>query len=80
MKYKKGRNISGIIKYFDLQGAILDLNNGYRCMNIENRREKPLYPGYSVSRTISGYDEENMWILIESCNNHKKTGIYQPFI
>lgn len=67
LKYKKGQNISGIIKYFYPQGAVLDLNNGYGCMNIENCREKPLYPGYSVSGTISGYDEENMWILIENC-------------
>ena len=36
-------------------------------MKIENCREKPLYPGYSVSGIISGYDEKNMWILIENC-------------
>ena len=67
LKYKKGQNISGIIKYFYPQGAVLDLNKGYGGMTIENCREKPLYPGCSVSGTISGYDEENMWILIENC-------------
>ena len=66
-KYKKGQNISGVIKYFYPQGAVLDLGDVNGCMNIENCGNRPLYPGYKVRGTILGYDEANMWVLMGNC-------------
>lgn len=66
-KYKTGQVISGTIKYFYPQGAVLDLDSTPGCAEISNCADKQLYPGCGIKGTVFGYDEENMWVLIGKC-------------
>ncbi len=66
-KYLKGEKITGIIKYFYPHGAILALDSMLGCADIDDCNGKPLYPGYKISGIVSGFNEENMWILISDC-------------
>lgn len=53
--------------------ALTNLSGGYRlfCANINTPylHSVSLGPGANILGTIAGYDEPNMWILLENCQN-----------
>lgn len=63
--YRIGQKISGLIKYFYPQGAIIGLNKILGCASIGKCQLETLYPNDKISGVVTGYDEKNMWILIE---------------
>lgn len=65
--YLIGENVSGLVKYFYPQGAIIDLGEIQGCANTDSCIAKSLYPNYKISGTVKGYDERNMWVLIDNC-------------
>lgn len=69
-KYGIGHSIKGTILRFYPQGIILDINGVIGCADYNkvksNNEGGALYPGYSVAGIVSGFDEENMWIIVDS--------------
>ena len=66
-KYMIGQNVSGLIRYFYPQGAIIDINKIQGCVDIGHLNFGLLYSGKEISGTISGFDDTNMWLLIDCC-------------
>lgn len=70
-KYPIGSLVKGTIRYFYPQGIIFDLDNLQGCANFDccKKMSKPssLYPSRLISGRVCGYDEYNMWILLDKC-------------
>lgn len=69
-EYIVGRKIEGIIEVFYPQGVIISIND--KVLGIADYEEckdstvpQNLYPKHKVEGIISGYDEENMWLILE---------------
>lgn len=71
VKYPIGSHVDGTIRYFYPQGIIFDLDNLQGCANFDYCKEmsqpSSLYPSHVISGTVCGYDECNMWILLNNC-------------
>ena len=65
-KYAIGQNITGIIKYFYTQGAIIDAGSIQGCGDVSSDKSIRFF-GQEISGTISGFDDKNMWILFDNC-------------
>ena len=65
----------GAIEVFYPQGVIVDLGNealavaDYNLCKASTRPEN-MYPKHKVTATVSGYDERNQWIILESPKVH----------
>lgn len=70
--YPVGKSVSGSIQYFYPQGVIFLSETIYFCGEMtsckRNAHPSALYPGHLVNGLVSGYDDENMWILINHCH------------
>lgn len=77
--YPIGRCVTGIIKYFYPQGARVNLGTvqGILPNNCEN---VPTFIDCVVQGVVSGYDEQNMWIVLEDVNEIKLEDCFKPFL
>jgi alpha-glucuronidase len=66
-KYVIGQNVSGVIKYLYPQGAIFDINKLQGCGDISHLDFGLVYSGKEINGIVSGFDDINMWLLIDSC-------------
>lgn len=70
-KYPIGSLVNGTIRYFYPQGIIFDLDRLQGCANFDYCKKmsapNSLYPSHPISGTVCGYDECNMWILLDKC-------------
>lgn len=66
-KYPIGTSVIGTIRYFYPQGIIFDLDNLQGCANFDCSKTSSLYPTNLIRGSVCGYDECNMWILIDKC-------------
>lgn len=71
LKYVPGMAIQATIQYFYPQGAICRMGDRLFCANIKTPylHGVSLRPGAHILGTITGYDEPNMWILLDNCQN-----------
>ncbi|WP_261831042.1 hypothetical protein [Leminorella grimontii] len=68
VNYPVGARISGTIKYFYPQGTICGLAAALQgCADTTGIQSKFLYPGVQISGEVVGYDEQNMWVLLDAC-------------
>lgn len=69
--YPVGNRVSGTIVCFYPQGVLVRLKNSMGCvMNTgcgEKGGQNAMYAGNSIQGTVTGYDEKNMWILLDVC-------------
>ncbi len=63
-QYPIGKNVSGIVKYFYPHGAIIELSEAQGCF-IGDKNTNLKRVNVEVSGIVSGYDDKNMWILLE---------------
>lgn len=67
--YPIGNYIEGIIKYFYPHGIIFDIGNLQGCADYRvtqnNSPADSLNINHIISGVVSGYDEDNMWLLID---------------
>ena len=68
-KYAIGQNITGAIKYFYPQGTIIDIGSIQGCGEISMDKSIPQRVGQKISGTVTGFDEQNMWILLDNCKS-----------
>lgn len=71
-QYSPGSPVSGEIAMFYPQGAIIRLSdNAYAITDYNKLRERTpayyLYPGYCIEGIVAGYDQINLWLVIEDC-------------
>ncbi len=70
-KYPIKTQVTGTIKYFYPQGIIVDFGDTQGCADYNSCRENSdsssLYPYHIINGEVYGYDENNMWILINNC-------------
>lgn len=66
-----GEKIEGIIEVFYPQGVILNISQDVigiadykKCS--DSTHPVNLYPGYKIIGIVIGYDEENMWLVIDN--------------
>ena len=64
--YKVGQSVTGEIKYFYPQGAIVDIGEIQGCGYVKDNKSIQ-FCGKTISGTISGFDDKNMWILFDKC-------------
>ncbi|MGG0176478.1 hypothetical protein [Gottfriedia acidiceleris] len=69
-KYPIGLMVEGIIEVFYPQGVIVNFAENVigvadytKCK--ESTQPENLYPHHKITGNVSGYDEENMWLIIE---------------
>lgn len=70
--YARGIAVSGSIMMFYPQGAIIQLSGtAYAIADTAELRThtKPelMYPGYQVQGTVTGYDDNNFWLILDHC-------------
>lgn len=65
-KYTVGQSVLGAIKYFYPQGAIIDIGSMQGCCDIGSDKSIQFF-GQKISGTIYGFDNQNMWILLNNC-------------
>jgi len=72
-----GSKVTGYIQLFYPQGVMVNLGNN--CLGVANYAEcnasaKPewMYPGYKITAIITGYDELNQWLVLESPKIHNE--------
>jgi hypothetical protein len=70
-KYVLRARVSGYIEIFFPQGVIVDLGNdalGVADWQAWQASTKPEFmsTGYKVTAVVSGYDEENQWVVLDS--------------
>lgn len=69
-KYLPGQSVQVTIKYFYPQGIICIGNEQLFCIHSDDILHIPnisLNPGIKICGTITGYDEQNMWVLLDKC-------------
>ena len=69
--YQIGTSVDGWIKIFYPQGVIVFLGNAlgvadYRACKASTSPEFIMGTGYKISAVVSGYDDENQWIILDS--------------
>ncbi|BDD32216.1 hypothetical protein [Escherichia coli] len=71
LKYVPGMAIQVTIQYFYPQGTICRMGDRLFCANIKTTylHGVSLGTGANILGTITGYDEPNMWILLDNCQN-----------
>lgn len=72
LDYAPGTLVNGIIKMFYPQGVIIQLSDrAYAVADSEelrtHTRPELMYPGYLVQGVIAGYDDNNLWLVLEHC-------------
>lgn len=66
-----GKVVTGYIEIFYPQGVIIDLGNGklgvadYQTTKASSKAEF-MYPRHKMTGIVSGYDEQNQWITLDS--------------
>jgi hypothetical protein len=70
-----GTSVSGYIEIFYPQGVIIDLGaDALGVADYEASRESTdqefMYPGHKITAIVTGYDEENQWIVLGSPRVH----------
>jgi hypothetical protein len=72
-----GKAVTGYIVVFYPQGVIIDLGNGklgvsdYQTTE-ESGKPEFMYPGHKITGIVSGYDEQNQWIILDSPKVHEE--------
>ncbi|MBE9914894.1 hypothetical protein G8C92_12695 [Paenibacillus donghaensis] len=71
-QYAPGNRVSGAIAMFYPQGIIIRINEQtYAVTDDEELRKRTpwnfLYPDYRIEGTVTGYDENNFWLVLEDC-------------
>lgn len=65
-----GKEVRAVIRYFYPQGIIVDLDGQMGCVHYETDQDKlgnsARYPGQQMYGRVAGYDETNMWILLDA--------------
>ncbi|MBA8268911.1 hypothetical protein HVY28_19540 [Escherichia fergusonii] len=71
LKYVPGMAIQVTIQYFYPQGTICRMGDRLFCASIKTTflHGVSLGPGANILGAIAGYDEPNMWILLDNCQN-----------
>lgn len=65
--YPNGKTVSGVIKYFCLEGAVLELDNRmHACATIDKLPFEKLYPGNMMTGVVQGHADSNMWLILEN--------------
>lgn len=70
--YARGTVVRGSIMMFYPQGVIIQLSDtAYAIADTAELRThtKPelMYPGYQVQGTVTGYDDNNFWLILDHC-------------
>lgn len=70
--YVHGTVVTGSIMMFYPQGVIIQLSDtAYAIADTAELRThtKPelMYPGYQVQGTVTGYDDNNFWLILDHC-------------
>lgn len=69
--YSIGKSVEGSMKIFYPQGVIVDLGNALGVADHRACKESApsgfiMGTGYKISAVVSGYDEENQWVILDS--------------
>ncbi|WMT38895.1 hypothetical protein RE628_15240 [Paenibacillus sp. D2_2] len=70
--YVRGTVVNGSMMMFYPQGVIIQLSETAYAIadtSMLSAQTKPelMYPGYQVQGTVTGYDNNNFWLILEHC-------------
>lgn len=72
--YPVGTHVTGALKIFFPQGAIVKLKNALGVADYRQCRESTqpenMYPSHRITAVVEGYDEINQWIILGSPQVH----------